>query len=501
ISFHIKRSKNQAVYHWPFLGSIPSLVSNSHRLPEWTSQVFMSLGRGNGSYFIRGPAISNFNFLVTCHPQNIEYILKTNFSNFPKGEESKEIFDVLGDGLGNADGQSWLSQRKLAHKYINSTDFRGFVASTSQRVVAQALVQLLAHVADNNSVVDLQDICTRFAFECNMSTSFGRGEGYLSSQLPTNELSQALDDIHEALIFRHILPKFLWKFLRFLNVGREGDYAKGWKKIDQLFEEYISQKKECLNKGAEMKDLLSIYIKYLDEPLRNDKFLMDARLNKKFLRDTMLGMFLAEKDAIASGLTFLFWLIVNTPYAEETILEELKIIAKKDKQEDEDGLGAKWPILFDSNDLNGLVYLHAAICESLRLCPSVPIIKKAIVKDDILPDGSVVKPGMQIFLSFYAEGQMSWIWGKDSMEFKPERWIDDKGKLRHDLMSKFYAFNAGPRTCLGMTTTFTEMKVVVASVLFNFNVRLVEDHPISLRPYVNLNMKDGLSVRISKRTM
>ncbi|KAF5191610.1 Cytochrome p450 [Thalictrum thalictroides] len=467
----------------------------------------MSLGKENGSYFIKGPTISNFNFLVTCHPQNIEYILKTNFSNFPKGSESKEIFDVLGDGLGNADDQSWISQRKLAHKCIKSTDFRGFVASTSHRVVAQALVPLLAHVADNNSVIDLQDVCTRFAFECNMSTSFGRREGYLSSELPTNELCKALDDIHEALIFRHILPRFIWKLLRFLNVGREGDYAKGCKKIDQHFGEYISQKKECLKKGAEMKDLLSIFIKYLDEPSLNDKFLVDARLNTNFLRDLMLGIFLAEKDAIASSLTFLLWLIAKTPYVEETILEELKMIAyKKDKlkqedEDDEDGVGAKWPILFDSNDLNGLVYLHASICESLRLYPSVPIIKKSIIKDDILPDGSAVKTGMQIFLSFYAEGQMPWIWGEDSMVFKPERWIDDEGKLGHDLMSKFYAFNAGPRTCLGMATTFTEMKVVVAAVLFNFNVRLVEDGPIILRPYVNLNMKDGLPVKISKRTM
>ncbi|KAF5181773.1 Noroxomaritidine synthase [Thalictrum thalictroides] len=255
-----------------------------------------------------------------------------------------------------------------------------------------------------------------------------------------------------------------------------------------------------------MKDLLSIFIKYLDEPSLNDKFLVDARLNTNFLRDLMLGIFLAEKDAIASSLTFLLWLIAKTPYVEETILEELKMIAyKKDKlkqeDEDEDGVGAKWPILFDSNDLNGLVYLHASICESLRLYPSVPIIKKTIIKDDILPDGSAVKTGMQIFLSFYAEGQMPWIWGEDSMVFKPERWIDDEGKLGHDLMSKFYAFNAGPRTCLGMATTFTEMKVVVAAVLFNFNVRLVEDRPIILRPYVNLNMKDGLSVKISKRTM
>ncbi|KAF5190303.1 Cytochrome p450 [Thalictrum thalictroides] len=261
-----------------------------------------------------------------------------------------------------------------------------------------------------------------------MITSFGRRDGYLSSELPTNELCKALDDIHEALIFRHILPRFFWKLLRFLNVGREGDYAKGCKKIDQHFGEYISQKKECLKKGAEMKDLLSIFIKYLDEPSLNDKFLVDARLSTNFLRDLMLGMFLAEKDAIASGLTFLLWLIAKTIYVEETILEELKMIAyKKDKQEDEDEDGV----------------------------------------DDILPDGSAVKPGMQIFLSLYAEGQMPWIWGEDSMVFKPERWIDDEGKLGHDLMSKFYAFNAGPRTCLGMATTFTEMKVVVTAVLFN----------------------------------
>ncbi|KAF6166620.1 hypothetical protein GIB67_005482 [Kingdonia uniflora] len=147
------------------------------------------------------------------------------------------------------------------------------------------------------------------------------------------------------------------------------------------------------------------------------------------------------------------------------------------------------------DDLKGLVYLHAALNESLRLYPPVPLNGKGVLKEDVLPDGSVVKLGMQIILSFYSEGRMPWIWGEDSFEFKPERLIDHDVKIAHEPLSKFFTFNVGPRTCLGKGLAYTQLKSAVAAILFNFHIEVMEDSSSSgfgdLDPDIGVSSNGG----------
>ncbi|KAF9590817.1 hypothetical protein IFM89_038539 [Coptis chinensis] len=453
------------------------------------TEIFSSLGKG--SFFVDGGFFSNLRYIVTCHPQNLEYILKTNFDNFPKGSDFNEVFDLLGDGIFNADNELWRSQRKVAHGCFSSANFRNLVAKSTRKVIEDQLVPFFAHVAKEGTIIDLQDVCKRFAFDSNMGTILGGDEKYLSIGLPVNELADAVDDAQEAIFYRHVIPKLLWKFLRLLSVGRERKLARAWKSVDVSLGKYISQTRENLLRGVETSDLLSMHIKSQDELFRDDKF----------LRDAMLNLFIAGRDTIASGLIWFLWLVVKTPRVQAKILYELELIFSKKNNELQCGgiPRTKTPVVFDSEDLKGLVYLHAALCESLRLYPPLPLNSKAVLKEDVLPDGTRVKPGMQIILSFYSEGKMPWIWGEDSLEFKPERWINEEGKLKHEPFSKFFVFNAGPRTCIGKDISFTQMKAAVAAILFNFSIELVEHHPVCPKPFINLHMKYGLLVRIIEK--
>ncbi|KAI4969055.1 hypothetical protein ZWY2020_046385 [Hordeum vulgare] len=92
-------------------------------------------------------------------------------------------------------------------------------------------------------------------------------------------------------------------------------------------------------------------------------------------------------------------------------------------------------------------------------------------------------------------------WGKDCMEFRPERWITDDGKLRYEPSYKFIAFNTGPRTCLGKEVAFTQMKAVAAAVLWNFVVEAVPGHVVEPKLSVILHMKNGLAVTVKRRNV
>jgi cytochrome P450 len=96
-------------------------------------------------------------------------------------------------------------------------------------------------------------------------------------------------------------------------------------------------------------------------------------------------------------------------------------------------------------------------------------------------------------------GRLEQIWGDDCSEFKPERWISDKGQIKQVPSYKFIAFNAGPRSCIGKDITFVQMKMVVATVLWKFHIQAVEGQSIIPRVSMVLRMKHGFKVNVSKR--
>lgn len=118
-----------------------------------------------------------------------------------------------------------------------------------------------------------------------------------------------------------------------------------------------------------------------------------------------------------------------------------------------------------------LDYTQCVINEALRLFPSVPKNINVAVNKDVLPDGTVVRPGCLISHSPYLMGRLTSIWGEDAVAFRPERWLGS------DTMN-FYsypAFHAGPRECLGRRMAWLEMKVALAVLLPKFHFDLTVD--------------------------
>ncbi|KAI9104297.1 hypothetical protein K1719_022869 [Acacia pycnantha] len=106
------------------------------------------------------------------------------------------------------------------------------------------------------------------------------------------------------------------------------------------------------------------------------------------------------------------------------------------------------------------------------------------MKQDILPSGheeDVKKHGEKI------------AWNSN------QRWISERGGIVHVPSYKFVSFNAGPRTCLVKDLSFIQMKIVASSILRNYHVHVVEDHPISPTLSIVLQVKYGLKVQITKR--
>ncbi|MCL7051796.1 hypothetical protein MKW94_002338 [Papaver nudicaule] len=473
----IRSSSTKLPKSYPLIGSTFAILSNKHRMNQWMADVLQQCA--TRTFVMRGfvgPAR-----VWTANPENVKHILQTQFPTYPKGELSTDILhDFLGNGIFNTDGNNWKFQRKLASHEFNTKSLRKFIEDVVKIELFGRLIPLLETTADQNSVLDIQDILQRFAFDNICKISFGFDPAYLSPSLDRTEFAIAFEDATQlsSRRFRSVFP-LVWKLERFLNIGSEKKLRQATSTVRESARKLVKKKRQELKEksSTEATDLLS-------------RFLGDDDLDDDFVIDIVISFVLAGQDTTSAALTWFFWLVSCHPKVEKEILKEINEIS------DEPGY----------EDAKEMVYIHASICESMRLYPPVPNDSKQAASDDVLPDGTIIKKGMRVIYSPYAMGRMDNLWGSDWNEFKPERWLDiDKATGKSHFVAKdsytYPVFQAGPRICLGKEMAFLQMKMLVVEILRRFQVVPAEEsdfEPVFVS-YLTSKMKGGFPVKIQRR--
>eukprot|EP01018_Ginkgo_biloba_P032693 Gb_28315 [translate_table: standard] len=490
--FHsLMQRKFQGLSVWPVFGMLPSLLLHLNDVYEWFSDTVIRRG---GTFTFKGPWLSSLVAVVTCDPVNIEYLLKTKFSNFPKGAYFRTVVhDLLGDGIFNADDELWRQQRKTASIEFHSLSFRNHMVQSLKELVHGRLINILEDASVKGHSIDLQDVLLRLTFDNVCMIAFGVDPGCLSVGLPEIPFAKAFEEATEATVFRFITPTVLWRAMRYLNVGMERKLRESLKGVDEFAKGVIESRmkeldgKDNSNKGA---DLLTIFMQLKDDN--------GCPYSHKFLRDICINFILAGRDTSSVALSWFFWLLHEHPHVEDRILLEINSILKRRPCFQGKKCISLSDITFTVEELKQMHYLQAAVSEALRLYPSVPVDHKEVSEDDCFPDGTRLKKGTKILYLIYAMGRMESIWGKDCREFKPERWLRD-GNFVSESAYKYAAFNGGPRLCLGKDFAYFQMKWVAASIISRFHVRIVPGHPVVPKLALTMYMKHGLLVTLHPR--
>ncbi|KAL8046151.1 hypothetical protein ABFS82_08G161900 [Erythranthe guttata] len=464
--------------NWPLIGMLPTIVRNLHRAHDKLTEVLIECG---ATFLLRGPWFFDTDILFTSDPANIQHIFSKRFSNYPKGSEFRNKFEILGDGVFSSDFELWELQRRTILSIISHAKFHTSLERNVWEKIETGLIPVLDYFSGQGIVVDLQEIFQRFAFDniCQLVLEYDPGS--LSAALPYIPCEKAFSIALQPLMYRHVLPEIIWKMQKWLNIGNEKKLSESWKAFDDFIYPIISSK-EKINL-----DVFTAFRNAYEN--NNNNFSGDSR---KFLRDSLLGLLFAGRDTTSTCLTWLFYLIATNPLSESKILEEIERELVPVKNE--------WRFI-NIEKSKKLVYLHACLCESLRLFPPLALEYKSPIESDILPSGHFVRRNSKVVISFYTVGRTESVWGGDCLEFKPERWITPRGGIKHEPSYKFPAFNVGPRTCLGKEMSFIQMKMVAATIVYRYRVRLVDGHSVIPRDSLMLHAKNGLMVRLSYRNV
>lgn len=131
------------------------------------------------------------------------------------------------------------------------------------------------------------------------------------------------------------------------------------------------------------------------------------------------------------------------------------------------------------NSANTLVpYMNAVLEEALRLYPPVPSGLARMTTHDMPIDDVVVPKGVEVMVHMTATH-----WSESNFtrpkEFIPERWLPEAkepdSEFYHDDRASVQPFSIGPRNCIGKNLANSEMRLILARVLWNFDLELCKE--------------------------
>ncbi len=374
------------------------------------------------------------------NPQAIQQIFTTDPKLLDSGEAAGIKSPLLGQqSLLTLEGKPHQRQRKLLTPPLHGERMLAYgqlIRNIIEQVTSRWQVDKPFSVLPSMQAI---------SFEVILRAVFGIEEGTRYAKL--NKLLIALLNpkvpLVSALIF--VFP-VLARDLGPWSPG--GIFMRQLQQIDELIYAEIRERKEQLNPSRS--DILSLMMSARDEA--------GEPMTDVELRDELITLLAAGHETTATSLAWALYWIHHLPEVREKLLQEL------------DSLGEK-P---DPNAIFKAPYLNAVCSETLRLYPVVMLALNRLVKSPLLIMGYELEPGTVIIPSIYLTHHREDLY-PEPKQFKPERFLE-----RQFAPSEYLPFGGGNRRCIGMAFSLFEMKLVLATVLSQWQMKLADSK--SLEP-------------------
>jgi cytochrome P450 len=191
------------------------------------------------------------------------------------------------------------------------------------------------------------------------------------------------------------------------------------------------------------------------------------------LVDTCVQMTLAGSETTATLLTAAVWYLLKNPNCLTLLTHEIRSTFAEEKN-----------ITFDS--VKDCPYLLAVLEEGLRIFPPVPNQQARITdaKEGNVIAGNYVPPNTRLGVSHFACYHSAANF-HDPETFAPERWLQPTrnatgppspwptemdSPYKNDRLSALQPFSLGPRNCIGAHLARAEMRVLLARLVWKFDL-------------------------------
>lgn len=281
--------------------------------------------------------------------------------------------------------------------------------------------------------INIRQEMSQISLRVILEVVFGLAPGVRYEAL-RSRLEKLLDQITDPLYsVQFFLPPLQQNLGAWSPWGR---YQLQMAEIDQLIYAEINDRRSELESLEERTDILSMLMLAKDT---EGNAMPDVEL-----RDQLITLLLLGHETTASSLSWAFYWVHRDPMILTRLRSEIA------------------PLQHDPIPLSEQPLLTAVCKESLRLQPIALIAQPRRVRETVTwadrtyPKGTVLIPCIQT--AHQREATYA-----NPKQFNPDRFLERKFSP-----SEFLPFGGGSRSCVGMALSLFEMKLVLATVLYQF---------------------------------
>jgi cytochrome P450 len=390
--------------------------------------------------------LPGFTPVVLVGPQAARFVLTDGADKFRWRNERDPVTELLRHGVLVEDGESHDRLRHLIGESMPRSAFDRFVEIMVRRCDEVTAAWPAEGVVD--MLVEMRKITLLILLEALYRVDIAPDLSRLWRSILT--------------LIRSISPG-LWMLWR--GAPRPG-YAAARQTLDAYLYGIITQRRAALaaSPGADADDMLSR--------------LIQAGLDDDLIRDQLLTILIAGHDTSTACLSWTLYLLGRHPAVLQRVQHEVDSV-----------LGAAPPT---REQISHLETLGRVVRESLRLYPPIHLGSR-VAAADVEFDGFTIPAGERVIYSIYLTQRHPAHWPNPDA-FDPDRYAREE---RPGAFT-FLGFGGGARNCLGSGFGLMEVRVVLARLLQQFDLDLVE-RAVHAHMGATLEPHPGVRMRVRRR--
>ncbi len=372
------------------------------------------------------------------HPQGIQEIFNADKTLFKSGAGVGFVGFLLGgNSLVALEGERHQRERKLLTPPFHGERLRNY----SQLICD--ITRQVTEPLEKGKPFLVRPIMQEITLKVILEAVFGvtSGERYTKLQNLLGSMLEFFNSPRNAAIIFFSSLQQDWG-----NWSPWGRFLRLKEKVDQLIYEEIRERRKQGNfSGSDILTLLMLATDEEGNPMTDEE-----------LHDELITLLIAGHETTASSLTWALYWIHYLPEVEEKLRFQLSNLGENASLE----------------DIAKLPYLNAVCCETLRIYPVIVSAFFRVLQSPFDLMGYHFEPGTAFIPSIYLVHHREDIY-PNPKQFKPERFLE-----RQFSPYEYLPFGGGIRRCIGMELARLEMKLVIASILSQFQLQLLNNRPL-----------------------
>ncbi|MDY7022915.1 MAG: cytochrome P450, partial [Cyanobacteriota bacterium] len=415
---------------------LPALLQTLQIIAQPTRFLEQCANKFGDCFTLRVLGLNSPPIIFFSNPEAIETIFNTGANKFELGKITQVFQPLTGSqSLIMQDGKHHQRLRKLLMPPLHSKQLPAY---------GQTICNLTFKATQNwtpGTVISIRDYTAKIALEVILKVVLGLPENQRYWQLKSL-IKTYLEGVNKPLnSIQFFFPPLQQ------NLGQWSPWGKFINQRQQIDELIYAEIAERRTKPLG-DDILSLLILAQDED--------GQTLTDQELRDQLITLLLLGYDTTASALAWAFYWVHRYPYILNRLVQELNSLGEN----------------LNPMEIAQLPYLQAVCQETLRIHPIALISQPRVVKETVKIENYQFKPGTILVPCIHLAHHHSQTY-PNSKQFNPNRFLERKFSPY-----EYFPFGGGSRSCIGMALSMFEMKLILATILSNYQLALNPNHVV-----------------------